>query len=209
MANACPAPVKPAILIIACGALARELLELQQRNHWSHLRIKCLPAGLHNSPGDIPGAVGAAVERYRAHYQQVFVAYADCGTGGKLDEVLGQLGVKRLPGAHCYDFYTGTARFRELAEAEPGTFYLTDFLVRHFDRLVRRGLGLDRHPELRQQYFRNYRRVVLLAQNPSPDLTALAREQARFLGLDFVEHRTGLAPLALALQYGMAGAACG
>lgn len=191
-------------LIIACGALAGELLELQRRNRWWHVHVKCLPAGLHNAPGDIPGAVRAAMERYRAQYEQVFVAYADCGTGGKLDEVLDPLGVERLPGAHCYAFYTGVARFRELAEEEPGTFYLTDFLVRHFDRLVRRGLGLDRHPELRHQYFGNYRRVLLLAQDPSPELTRLAREQARFLGLQFVEQRTGLAPLQLVLQEGLA-----
>jgi hypothetical protein len=196
--------VKPATLVIACGALARELLELQRRNHWSHVRITCLPAGLHNSPGDIPGAVRAAVERHRAEYAQVFVAYADCGTGGKLDRVLDQLGVERLPGAHCYEFLAGPDAFGALADEEPGTFYLTDFLARHFDRLVRRGLGLDRHPELRDQYFGSYRRVVLLAQSPSPGLTALAREQARFLGLDFVEHRTGLAPLQLVLQEGLA-----
>jgi hypothetical protein len=196
--------VNATTLIIACGALARELLELQHRNQWSHVRVQCLPARLHNSPEDIPAAVRAAVERHRAEYEQIFVAYADCGTGGRLDEVLDQLGIERLPGAHCYDFYTGEDRFRELASDEPGTFYLTDFLARHFDRLVRQGLGLDRYPQLRQQYFGNYRRVVLLSQAPSPELTRLAREHAGYLGLEFMERRTGLAPLELALQDGLA-----
>jgi hypothetical protein len=197
-------PQKPTTLIIACGALAAELLALQKRTQWAHLRIHCLPAKLHDTPGRIPGAVRSAVQRHRDAYEQVFVAYADCGTGGRLDAVLGELGVERLPGAHCYDFYSGEERFRELAEEEPGTFYLTDFLARHFDRLVRQGLGLDRHPQLRQQYFGNYRRVVLLSQSPAPALTALARSHARYLGLDFVEHPTGLDPLELALKQAIA-----
>jgi len=196
--------VKPTTLIIACGALARELLELQRRNQWGHVRVRCLPSSLHNTPERIPGAVREAVERHRAAYQEIFVAYADCGTAGRLDEVLEPLGVGRLPGAHCYDFLAGPDRFRGLAAEEPGTFYLTDFLTRHFERLVTQGLGLDRHPELRQQYFGNYRRVALLAQAPTPELTAMARAHAGYLGLEFVEHRTGLAPLALALRGGMA-----
>jgi len=195
--------VKANVLIIACGAIAHELVALQQRNQWTHVRLQCLPAGLHNTPDRIPGAVRATIEQHRGQYEHLFVAYADCGTGGLLDRELEALDVERLPGAHCYDFFAGSAVFRGLAEEEPGTFYLTDFLARHFDRLVRRGLGLDRHPELASEYFGNYRRLVLLSQDPSPELTELARAHAAFLGLAFVEHPTGLAPLELTLKEGL------
>ncbi len=196
--------MNPTVLIIACGALAHELVEVQRRNQWTHVRIQCLPAHLHNSPGEIPGAVRAAVRRYRDQYDHLFVAYGDCGTGGVLDAELAELGVERLPGTHCYDFFAGQDRFAGLAEAEPGTFYLTDFLTRHFDRLVRQGLGLDRYPQLLHQYFGNYRRVVLLSQSPSAELTEMARAHAGYLRLDFVEQVTGLGPLELALRDGVA-----
>ena len=127
-------------------------------------------------------------------------AYADCGTGGTLDRVLKEYGVERLPGAHCYDFYAGTQEFRRMAEEEIGTFYLTDFLTRHFDRLVKKGLGLDRHPQLMPQYFCNYRRVMYLGQSDSPELEQMARTHAEYLGLEFAAHRTGLAPLNLVLK---------
>jgi hypothetical protein len=133
------------VLIIACGALAKEIVELQRLNGWSHVRIQCLPAELHNRPEKIPDAVRAAIVKYREQYEHLFVAYADCGTGGALDKVLDELGVERLPGAHCYEFYAGASQFAAMADSEPGTFYLTDFLTRHFDRLVKEGLGLDRH----------------------------------------------------------------
>lgn len=193
-------PVNPTTLVIACGAIARELLEIKRRNHWDHLRIQCLPADLHNQPQRIPGAVATAIEEMGGDHERVFVAYADCGTGGLLDAELARLGVERLPGAHCYAFFSDPARFDELAEAEPGSFYLTDFLTRHFQRLVVEGLGLDRHPELRDAYFGNYRRVVLLSQSPSKDLTSRARACASFLGLEFEEKVTGLEPLERALE---------
>lgn len=196
--------MNPTVLIIACGALSHELVELNRRNQWQHVRIQCLPASLHNTPDQIPGAVRAAIDRYRGDYERIFVAYADCGTGGQLDTVLQEMRVERLPGAHCYDFFSGQDMFRKLADEEPGSFYLTDFLTRHFDRLVKQGLGLDRHPQLAEQYFGNYRRVVLLSQAPSPELTAMARAHAEYLGLEFVEHPTGLGPLGLALKEGMA-----
>ncbi|HEY5642057.1 MAG TPA: DUF1638 domain-containing protein [Woeseiaceae bacterium] len=180
------------VLVIACGALSWELTELQRRNAWGHLRVRCLPPELHNTPDRIPGAVEAAVLEGRETYQQVFVAYADCGTGGMLDRTLAQLGVERLPGAHCYELFTGSPAFAALCEEEPGTFYLTDFLVRHFDRLVIGSLGLDRHPALRQQYFGHYRRVVYLAQTESQELTELAMQHARTLGLEFERYYTGL-----------------
>ncbi|MDA0679103.1 MAG: DUF1638 domain-containing protein [Proteobacteria bacterium] len=179
-------------LVIACGALARELVEILRRNEWEHIRIQCLPAELHNRPERIPDAVAATIEKFRDDYTNIFVAYADCGTGGRLDKVLEKYDVERIPGAHCYEFFTGADAFSEFAEAEPGTFYLTDFLARHFDRLVVKGLGLDRHPELKDQYFGNYRRLVFLAQSENEDLAALARGHAEFLGLEYIEHRTGL-----------------
>jgi hypothetical protein len=183
------------VLVLACGALARELEALRRAGPLAHVTLRCLDAALHNRPELIAPAVEEAVLRFREEFDHVFVAYADCGTGGGLDRVLERLGVARLPGAHCYEFYAGPAVFAALADAEPGTFYLTDFLVRHFDRLVREGLGLDRYPALRDQYFGNYRRTVHLAQTDDPQLDALAREQAAWLGLAHERVSTGLEPL--------------
>lgn len=180
------------VLLIACGALGREVVELTRLNDWDHLKIQCLPAELHNRPEKIPAAVRAEIEDKRADYDHIFVAYADCGTGGLLDTVLAEYGIDRLPGAHCYEFFAGSTAFNELADAEPGTFYLTDFLTRHFDRLVRTGLGLDKHPELMSQYFGNYNRLVYLAQSDSPELAAMAEQHASYLGLDYECVYTGL-----------------
>ncbi|MDZ7645658.1 MAG: DUF1638 domain-containing protein [Woeseiaceae bacterium] len=182
-------------LLIACGALAKELVQLTRRNEWSHVRVQCLPPELHNTPEKIPAEVVAIIEENQRKYDHIFVGYADCGTGGMLDKALAKYGIERLPGAHCYEFFTGSARFAALCDDEPGTYYLTDFLVRHFDRLVVRALGLDRYPQLRDEYFRNYRRVVYLAQSQSDDLSRLARSHAAFLGLDYEEQFTGLAPV--------------
>src|SRR5215470_15904088 len=146
-------------LVIACGALAREIAALRRANGWSALDVRCLPAELHNHPERIAPAVRAEVHKQRARYAEILVAYGDCGTRGELDAVLKEEGVERLPGAHCYEFFATPAVFAQLADAEPGTFYLTDFLLRHFERLVVRSLGLDRHPELRQEYFRHYKKL--------------------------------------------------
>ena len=137
----------------------------------------------------------AAIEEYRADYEHMFVAYADCGTGGALDKMLDEFGIERLSGAHCYEFYAGAAEFAALADEEPGTFYLTDFLARHFDRLVKEGLGLDRHPELKSTYFGNYRRLVYLSQSASAELEQAAREHADYLGLEYDHRHTGLEPV--------------
>lgn len=190
----------PRTLVIACGAIARELVRIKEANGWGHLEIQCLPAELHNRPERIPAAVKDKIEQQGANFEQVYVAYADCGTGGLLDRVLEGTGAERIPGAHCYEFYSGGETFAALAEEEPGTFFLTDFLVRHFDRLVFRGLGLDRQPELLNMYFGNYRRVVYLAQEVDPKLEAMAREQAGILGLDYNYRFTGDSPLTLALK---------
>jgi hypothetical protein len=176
------------ILVIACGALAREVLALKL----DAIDLACLPAQLHNHPKQIPEAMRAKIRANRQAYDEILCLYGDCGTGGELDRVLAEEGVSRIEGAHCYAFYAGGEAFSELAEEEPGTFYLTDFLVRHFDALVIRGLGLDRHPELRDDYFGNYRRVVYLAQFEDLDLEAKARAAAERLGLAYERRFTGL-----------------
>lgn len=188
------------VLIIGCGAIAHELVALQRRNQWAHVRIQCLPADLHNTPDQIPETVRKALDKYSSRYEHIFLAYADCGTGGALDRVLEEYGVERLPGAHCYEFFTGSSLFSQLSEEETGTFYLTDFLVRNFDRLVKKGLGLDRHPQLISTYFGNYRRVTYLAQTRTEELLTMARQQAEYLGLEFRQQHTGLAPLDLVLK---------
>ena len=187
------------ILVIACGALARELTALVKANDLRDVVVECLPAELHNRPRDIPAAVEARLDRAGDRYTRIFVGYADCGTAGALDAVLAERGVDRLPGAHCYEFYAGADVFAALHEEEPGTFYLTDYLVRFFDRIVIKGLGLDRHPELLGDYFGNYRRVVYLAQLDYPDLDATAARAAERLGLAYVRRGVGYGGLADAL----------
>jgi Protein of unknown function (DUF1638) len=176
------------VLVIACGALAREVLALKL----DAIDVACLPAQLHNYPKQIPEAMRAKIRANREAYDEILCLYGDCGTGGELDRVLKEEGVRRIEGAHCYAFYAGEEAFAALAEEEPGTFYLTDFLVRHFDALVIRGLGLDRFPELRDDYFGNYRRVVHLAQFDDPDMETKARGAAERLGLAYERRFTGL-----------------
>jgi hypothetical protein len=187
------------LLIIACGALAHEITALRRANRWDRLEVRCLPAELHNRPEKIPGAVRALIHASRSRYRSIFVAYADCGTGGMLDKVLREEGIERIPGAHCYEFFATGPVFSALAEAEPGTFYLTDFLLRHFERLVIEGLGLDRHPELFPSYFGNYRKLVYLAQAPAPHSEGEARAIAARMGLTFEYRHTGLGTLESAL----------
>lgn len=182
--------------MIGCGALARELVELTRRAGLPAMDLTCLPAALHNRPERIPGAVAARIRRARRDgYDRIFVAYADCGTGGLLDRVLEEEGVARLEGAHCYEVYAGRAAFAALHDRDPGTFYLTDYLVRNFDRLVIRGLGLDRHPELLPVYFGNYRRLVYLAQADDTDLSVRAEAAAAVLGLGFERRLVGFGEL--------------
>ena len=184
------------LLVIACGALAREINWLRVNHNWRHVEVTCLDAALHNRPESIPDAVDNLIQQHQPHYDQLFVAYGDCGTGGRLDAVLQRRGVDRLPGAHCYSFYATEQRFEALAADEPGTFYLTDFLVRHFDRLVVQGLKLDQHPELQAQLFAHYQRVVYLAQTDKPDLHRAAAAAAQRLGLPLTTVATGLGELA-------------
>ena len=188
-------PVPPSTLVIACGALAQEIMDLKRANDWRHMTVQCLPAELHNYPHKIPEAVRGKIRELRAGYDQVFVAYADCGTGGLLDAVLEEERVARIPGAHCYQFYAGTPLFETLSDAEPGTFYLTDFLARHFERVIWKGLGMDRHPELCVEYFRNYKKLVYLIQVEDDALLERARRAAEKLGLEFEHRVTGYGDL--------------
>ena len=193
----------PRILVVGCGALARELVALTR--DLPNVDITCLPATLHNRPGGIPAAVRERIRRRRAGYDRVFVAYADCGTGGLLDPVIAEEGVERLAGAHCYEFYATSPEFEKLVEDDPATFFLTDFLARNFDRLVIQGLGIDRHPELLEQYFGNYKRLVYLAQTDDPALAAASRRAARRLGLRFEQRHTGYGQLATTIAAVAAG----
>lgn len=181
------------ILLIACGALAREILDLKAANGWDHLDLTCLPANLHLYPEKITDAVEAAVLKHRADYQGIFIVYADCGTGGLLEAKCAELGVEMVAGPHCYSFFEGNAAFAERDEFT--AFYLTDFLVRQFDAFIWRPMGLDRHPELRDMYFGNYEKLVYQAQTDDPALDAKARDCAARLGLAFERRFTGYGDL--------------
>lgn len=183
-------------LVIACGALAREIRALIRLAGLQAIDLACLPASLHNRPERIPEAVRARIREARGRYRRIFVAYGDCGTGGELDRVLEEEAVERIEGPHCYAFFSGLETFAAAAGTEPASFYLTDFLVRQFDTLVIRGLGLDRHPELLPLYFGNYRRLVHLAQTDDAVLQAKAREAAQRLGLEYEYRFTGYGDLA-------------
>ena len=191
---------KAKLLVIACGALAHEIVWLQRLNNWNQIELQCLDAELHNRPKLIPQKLRDKIQENLGQYQSIFVAYADCGTGGEVDRVLEEENIERLPGAHCYSFYATEERFSELAEQELGTFYLTDFLVEHFDRIMIKGLKLDRHPELRDQYFANYTRVIYLSQRQDAELVNKAKVAAEFLGLGFRHLHTGYGDLDSSLQ---------
>jgi hypothetical protein len=199
------AAAPPRLVVIGCGALARELLALTRG--LPSVKVVAVDARLHMRPGRIAGAVKARIDQVREKYGddvRIFVAYADCGTNGTLDAVLEQEGVGRIGGAHCFEFYAGAGAYATMQEEEPGTFYLTDFLARQFDSLVMVGLGLDRHPELLPDYFGNYRRVVYLAQTDDPDLTNRARDAADRLGLAFERRLVGFGDLTPAINIAIA-----
>ena len=195
-----PETSPPRVLVLACGALAREIRDVTAANGWDHVDLECLPATLHNTPKDIPAAVDHRLEVAKQRYDRIMVGYADCGTGGLLEPIIERHGAEMLPGAHCYEFFAGSELFAALHEAELGTFYLTDFLVKHFDRMVWKNLGLDRHPELRDMYFGNYRRLVYLAQLQDPALVDAARAAAERLQLDFEHRQVGYGEMAIELK---------
>lgn len=183
------------ILLIACGALAREILDIKDRNGWSHMDLQCLPAILHNHPDRITTAVEDTVAKHRDNYDQIFVVYADCGTGGLLQSACDRLGVDMVAGPHCYSFFEGNDHFAAHGADDITTFYLTDFLTRQFDAFVWKPLGLDRHPELLTTYFSHYEKLVYQAQTDDPALTAKAQECAKRLGLAFERRFTGYGDL--------------
>jgi hypothetical protein len=190
------------ILVIACGAIAREVLAVVRTNGWDHVTLRCLPGKLHNTPQLIAERVEAKLDEAQTegHWAATFVAYGDCGTGGALDRVLARHpGVGRLPGDHCYAFFAGVEAWLEMHEAEPRTFYLTDFLCRHFDRFVVHGLKLDEHPELKSLYFGNYVRLVYLSQVDDPELVEWAEAAAAYLDLRFEHVDVGYGDLAPSL----------
>ncbi len=190
-------PRRSKVLVLGCGALVRELRAVAALNGHRCLEVECLPAIMHNRPEQIPDAVRRRVRaaKARGSYSTIIVGYMDCGTGGLLDRVCAEEGVERLPGAHCYELYAGADAFAGLQDSEPGTFYLTDYLVRHFDRLIMQGLGISRHPELLEAYFGNYTRVVHLAQADDAGLARAAQDAAARLGLRCERTLTGIALL--------------
>ena len=183
------------ILLIACGALAREILDIKTRNGWDHMALTCLPAILHVHPERITQAVEDAVAKHQGNYDKIYIVYADCGTGGLLQAACEKLGVEMVKGPHCYSFFEGNQAFQDHGEDETTAFYLTDFLARQFDAFVWKPLGLDRHPELRDMYFGNYTKLVYQAQIDSPELTERARECADRMGLEFERRFTGYGDL--------------
>jgi hypothetical protein len=194
-----PTKTSGQVMIIACGALAHEILALIRLNAWSHMDLTCLPAILHNYPDRIPGAVEQAILKHRGSHDHLFVAYADCGTGGALQQICDRHNVPMIRGPHCYAFFEGVDQFAS-HEDEITAFYLTDFLTRQFDAFVWKPLGLDRHPDWLEMYFGHYTKLVFQAQTEDPALTAKAQHCALRLGLDFERRFTGYGELATALK---------
>ena len=183
------------VLLLACGALAREIVDLIEANKWKAFDIQCLPAKWHNTPQFIVPALREKIRSNRADYKSIFVLYGDCGTGGLLDAMLVEEGVERISGPHCYAFYTGNTLFEAKAEADMTSFYLTDYLARHFDKLIWQGLGLDKHPELLSDYFGNYTKLIFLAQTQDDGLKSQAEKAASLLGLEYEYRYTGYGEL--------------
>ena len=188
------------ILVIACGALANEITALIRMNNWSHLQLRYLPAKLHNEPHKITQNIRKNLINAQNKFSQIFIGYADCGTGGQLDTLLNEFGIQRLPGAHCYEFFSSTQNFSKLIEDEPGSFFLTDFLVKSFEKLIWQGLKINSHPELLKIYFKNYKRLVYLAQTESKDLQYKAKQIAKRLGLNYLYLYTEYGALTPALS---------
>ncbi len=188
------------ILIIACGALAHEITALKRLNGWHHIDLQCLRADLHNHPQKITGAVKEQIDKAKGNYDRIYVGYADCGTGGRLDALLESEQIDRLPGAHCYEFFATRRVFDELSEAELGTLYLTDYLTRHFDRIIIKGFGLDRHPDIQAMMFAHYKKLVYLSQLRDDGLVEQARKAADRLGLEFEHRYTGYGELESSLN---------
>ena len=183
------------VLLLACGALAREIVDLIEANRWTAFDIQCLPAKWHNTPQFIVPALREKIRNNRSSYKSIFVLYGDCGTGGQLDAMLTEEGVGRIEGPHCYAFYSGNQIFKTNEEKDMTAFFLTDYLARHFDRLIWEGLGLDKHPELLSDYFGNYTKLIYLAQTDDQALRSEAEKAAAKLGLQYEHRFTGYGEL--------------
>ncbi|MEM7215369.1 MAG: DUF1638 domain-containing protein [Pseudomonadota bacterium] len=191
---------KPRLRVIACGMIAREVMAVNEQLGLNHIDLKCLPAGYHHHPEKIAPHMDKAITDARNEgYEQVFVGYADCGTGGELDKVCEKHGVERIAGPHCFSFYMGNYQFDNSQDDHLTTFFITDFIARHFETFMKRPLGLDRHPELLEMYFGNYTRALYLAQTDDPLLEEKAREAAKFLGLEYEKRFTGYGDLSDAI----------
>lgn len=183
------------VLLIACGALAREIVDLIETNRWNAFDVACLPAKWHNTPQFIVPAIRDKIREAKGKYKSIFVLYGDCGTGGELDRLLAEEGVERIPGPHCYAFFSGNDAFKAKEDEDMTSFFLTDYLARHFDKLIWAGLGLNRHPELLSSYFGNYTKIIYLAQTHDEQLVENARKAAERLGLAFEYRFTGYGEL--------------
>ena len=189
------------VLVIACGMLAREVLAVKAQGMLDHLDLTCLPAEYHFRPDRIAPEMDKAILKAKAEgYSHIFVGYGDCGTGGMLDRVIEKHGVERMAGPHCFAFYQGAVAFEAQGERDMLSFYMTDFLCRHFDTFFMKPLGLDRHPELIKDFFGNYEKVVYLAQTDDPALDKVAEDAARLLGLAYERRFTGYGDLVPALS---------
>lgn len=186
---------RPRVLLLACGALAREVLDVVALNQLDNVTVDCLPASYHMTPSVIPEEIRTRVHMRRDDYDRILVGYGDCGTGGALDKVIEEEGLERIPGEHCYQWYAGMDAFLANHDDDPTVFYLTDYMVKHFDRIVIAMLGLDRHPELRDAYFGNYTKVLYMSQVDDPALVVRAQACADRLGLAFEHLHTGYGDL--------------
>jgi hypothetical protein len=188
-------PGQGKVLLLACGALGREIVDLIERNRWTGFDLQCLPAKWHNTPDKIVPALREKIREAKPRYESIFVLYGDCGTGGELDKLLAEEGIERLEGPHCYAFFSGNETFASTADEDVTAFFLTDYLARHFDKLIWEGLGMDRHPELLPLYFGNYTKIVFLAQTRNEELAKKAMAAAKRLGLAYEYRYTGYGEL--------------
>lgn len=195
-----PIGKNPTLRIIACGMIAREVIAVNRQLGFEHIDLKCLPAEYHHFPEKIaPEMEKAIIEAKREGFESIFAGYADCGTGGELDKVCEKYSVERIAGPHCFSFYLGNASFADADDDFLTTFFITDFLARHFETFFKRPLGLDKHPELRDMYFANYTRALYLAQTEDEELQQKAKDAADFLGLEYEYRFTGYGDLSSAL----------
>ena len=194
------------LLVIGCGMIAREVLAIKEQLGLDHLDLTCLPAEYHFYPDRIAPAMDKAIVKARAEgYRNIFVGYADCGTGGLLDTVCEKHGVQRMEGPHCFAFYQGREAYRKVADDDMMSFYMTEFLCRQFDAFFMKPLGLDRHPELIPVYFGNYEKLIYLAQTDDPELDKVAESAAKLLGLAYERRPTGYGDLTAGLAKAAAG----